>query len=602
MDWFRTFLIVSLAILGWNLIYQWNADYGVKPGSEMQANQFQAKNDSDEAQSVQSMNDNDSGVPLVESQDKKQAEASKNASQGKDLNQDFAPTQASNAKKVDSPATLKEVVQVKTDVFTAGIELNGGDLVALALNKYPVSIDRPQDPFVMLTSSDRAKFIAETGLIGSSARDLDVSKGEGRPSFSSPSKRFKMKGDVLVVPLSYENANGVKFEKRYIFTKGSYKIQIEHVIVNQSDSTWVGRPYGRLRRSDFADPSETGGFGLPTFLGAAYWDPEEKFTKLKFSDIEDEAEDNKTLLNKTIKGSWIGVMQHYFVTAWAPDKDDQNLYRATYNANPKLPSGKEFVLDAVLPQVETSAGETNTVTQTLYVGPKIQARLKETAHGLNLAVDYGPLFFISDALMGIMKFIYGVVGNYGFSIILLTVFVKLLLFPLSAKGYKSMAHLREVGPKLTALKKKYGDDRQKMSEELMKLYKKEKINPLGGCLPMIVQMPVFLALYWALLESVELRQAPFIFWIQDLSLMDPLFVLPLLMGASMWFQQRLNPEPPDPMQAKIMKFMPVVMTFLFLFFPSGLVLYWLTNNILSIAQQTYITKKFAKNKATSQST
>lgn len=571
MDWFRGLLIVAIGVLGWNIIFQWNQDYG------QQAASAQARSTTESQPNISTEITPD-GV----------AKSSSDR-----INSDLAPTAKSIDASAPVPQSESKRIRVETDVFHGEIELHGGDIVSLALSDYPTSVEQQDNPFTMLVDNNDLRYVAESGIVGSSTFDLDAGAESVRPTFSAAQESYTLEDDVLVIPLSYTNAAGVQFEKRYIFTRGSYQIQVEYVITNDADKAWIGRPYGRLRRTGFSDPSESGGFGLPTFLGVAYWDPEEHFTKVDFDDISD-TNPNEAYLNKSVQGGWIGFLQHYFVAAWAPSDQTTNLYRARYNDDVSIPGGREYIVDAVIPQVAVQPGTTETVSQSLYVGPKIQDNLKQVAQGLNLVVDYGPLFFISDFLMWILRTIYSFVGNYGLSIILLTFTVKLGLSWFSHKGYKSMARMREMQPKMVELKKKFGDDRQKMSEELMKLYQKEGVNPLGGCLPMLIQMPVFLALYWALLESVELRQAPFILWIQDLSIMDPYFVLPLIMGASMWFQQRLNPEPPDPMQAKVMKFMPIAMTFLFLFFPAGLVLYWVTNNILSIAQQAYITKKLAQ--------
>ena len=572
MDWFRAVLIVAIAVLGWNIIYQWSEDYGHGPSVVDAAPQ------SDEQGAAQI------GLPagqVVQTPSQSSSE----------LNTGLVP-QSTSTPQVDVKAVEQKLIGVQTDLFEAQIDLVGGDLVSLALKEYPRAIESPDEPFKMFVNNSAAKYVAESGIIGASAVDLDASPEEGRPVFTAVQSAYRMKNQSLVIPLEYTNPAGMVFEKRYVFTKGSYQVQVEFEIKNTTGEQWLGLPYGRLRRSGFSDPSEAGGFGLPTFLGVAYWDPEDKFTKVDFDDLEDTGS-NKPHLNTTLQAGWIGILQHYFVAAWTPSADTQNQFRAMYSENASVPGGREYIADSITPQIAVQPGETFTTSQSLYVGPKIQDNLKEAAQGLHLAVDYGPLFFISDFLMLILSVIYGIVGNYGFAIILLTCVVKASLFYFSAKGYKSMARMREMQPKMAELKKKFGDDRQKMSQELMKMYQKEGVNPLGGCIPMLIQMPVFLALYWALLESVELRQAPFIFWIQDLSIMDPYFVLPLIMGASMWFQQKLNPEPPDPMQAKVMKFMPIAMTFLFLFFPAGLVLYWVTNNILSISQQAYITRKVA---------
>jgi YidC/Oxa1 family membrane protein insertase len=320
--------------------------------------------------------------------------------------------------------------------------------------------------------------------------------------------------------------------------------------------------------------------GMNSYLGAAYSTPDARYEKIDFEDIQ-----GSNFENREAQGGWIAIIQHYFVSAWAPQQDQQNLYYVTTD------SSDRNVVAFAGPTSSIAAEGEATLGATLYMGPKVQDYLEQVAPNLRLTVDYGWLWFIANPLFWLLDKIHDVVGNWGWSIVLLTVLVKTVLFPLSAKAYKSMGRMRKLGPEMQRLKEMYGDDRQKMSQEMMKFYQKEKINPLGGCLPIVIQMPVFIALYWMLLESVELRHAPFIFWIQDLSVKDPYFILPILMGISMFVQQMLNPTPPDPMQAKIMKMLPIIFTFFFLWFPAGLVIYWVVNNIISVAQQYYITRK-----------
>jgi len=350
---------------------------------------------------------------------------------------------------------------------------------------------------------------------------------------------------------------------------------------NKGASPWTGAFYAQIQRDGSPDPGvqKSGGFGLPTFLGMAYWDTDKHYNKLKFDEIAKEP------LNKDIPGGWLAMIQHYFMSAWVPDQN------GTYHYNTREVNGN-YIIGYTSQAVSVAPGQSHSFNAQFYAGPKIQKNLKAVIadKGLELAIDYGPLFFISKLLYWLLSFFHTHTGNWGVSIILLTFCVKLIFLYPSALSYRSMAKMRKVQPLLTRLKEQYGDDRQRMSQEMMNLYKKEKINPLGGCLPIVIQMPVFLALYWALLESVELRQAPFFGWIKDLSVMDPYFVLPLIMGGTMYIQQLLNPAPPDPMQAKIMRFMPIIFTAMFLFFPAGLVLYWVTNNSLSILQQYLITR------------
>ena len=321
--------------------------------------------------------------------------------------------------------------------------------------------------------------------------------------------------------------------------------------------------------------------GMQSFLGMALSSSEKPYEKYDFSDLKEDP------INQVIQGGWVAFIQHYFLSAWIPSAEEEHTYQSRFKNGLHL-------MGFISPVTKVDIGETKTIGASLYIGPKIIERLEQAAPKLDLTVDFGWLFFVAYPLFFLLDFLHSLVGNWGVAIILVTVVVKAIFFKLSAASYRSMANMRRVAPKLKSLKDQYGDDRQKMSGAMMELYKKEKINPLGGCLPILVQMPVFIALYWVILESVQLRHAPFMFWITDLSVKDAYFVLPILMGISMFIQMQLNPAPPDPMQAKIMKIMPVMMTVFFLWFPSGLVLYWLVNNILSISQQWVITRQIEK--------
>lgn len=336
--------------------------------------------------------------------------------------------------------------------------------------------------------------------------------------------------------------------------------------------------FAQLKRDASSDPSSSTATGTATYLGAALWTASEPYKKVSMKDID------KGSLKENVSGGWVAWLQHYFVTAWIPAKSDNNVVQT------RKDSQGNYIIGYTGPAISVPAGGKVETSAMLYAGPKIQSKLKELSPGLELTVDYGFLWFIAQPIFWLLQHIHSLLGNWGWSIIVLTMLIKGLFFPLSAASYRSMARMRAVAPKLAALKERFGDDRQKMSQAMMELYKKEKINPLGGCLPILVQMPVFLALYWVLLESVEMRQAPWMLWITDLSIKDPFFILPIIMGATMFIQQRLNPTPPDPMQAKVMKMMPIIFTFFFLWFPAGLVLYWVVNNCLSIAQQWYITR------------
>jgi YidC/Oxa1 family membrane protein insertase len=355
------------------------------------------------------------------------------------------------------------------------------------------------------------------------------------------------------------------------------------VVDNGSNQRWQGNLFGQLKRDSSPDPSsDTPGMTMAPFLGAALTTPDKRFYKFKFSDMA------KNPYQAQLPGGWVAMIQHYFLSAWVPNPNLTHTYSTRV-------TGQGFnIAGFTSPPLLVDPGQKGQTGAQFYVGPKDQYRLAEIAPHLDLSVDYGWLWWIAQPLFWLLHQLHSLVGNWGVAIILLTVIIKGAFFRLSATSYRSMANMRRVQPQLIELRERYADDKAKQSQEMMNLYKKEKINPLGGCLPILVQMPVFIALYWVLMESVELRQAPFALWIRDLSLMDPYFVMPLLMGASMWFMQKLNPPPPDPMQAKIMQWLPVIFTFFFLWFPAGLVLYWLVNNLLSIAQQWYITRQIER--------
>ena len=387
-----------------------------------------------------------------------------------------------------------------------------------------------------------------------------------------------------MVELRFSEA-GVDYLKTFTFKRGQYDFEVTHKVVNHSERAWHGNLFAQLKRDNSADPSSTSGASMATYLGAAMWTADEPYHKVSMGDMDDKS------LRETVQGGWIAWLQHYFVTAWVPKAEDSNLVTTRKDAQ------GNYIIGFVGPQLNVAPGTSGETSARLYAGPKDQDTLEKLSPGLELTVDYGILWFIAQPIFWLLEIIHKVVGNWGWAIIFLTVIIKGIFFPLSAASYKSMARMRAVAPKLQALKDKHGDDRQALSQAMMDLYKKEKINPLGGCLPILVQMPVFLALYWVLLESVEMRQAPWLLWITDLSIKDPYFILPIIMGVSMFIQTSLNPAPPDPMQAKMMKLLPVIFTVFFLWFPAGLVLYWVVNNILSISQQWYITRQIERETA-----
>ena len=485
---------------------------------------------------------------------------------------DIPLPQAPQATTATAPA--KHYVAVHTDVLDVKIDLQGGDIVYVALPKFSAHLNTPNSPFVLMDQTAQRTYIAQSGLIG-------VDSNNARPLYSAQKTEYSSDGaDELIVTLTHETDQHLLIAKRFKFRRGDYLIDMEYQIENHGEKAWQGGLYGQLKRDASPDPSvSSGGFGISSYLGAATsLPPESRYTKLPFKDIE------KKPFQQTVQGGWIAIVQHYFLSAWIPAAKEQNKFSTAGGSS----------MYAVLftgSGHRVAPGETTILTAQLYTGPKDQYRLEKISPSLDLSVDYGKLFWIAQPLFWLLTKIHGMLGNWGWSIMVLTLLVKAAFFWLNAKAYTSMAKMRQVQPKLVAIRERYADDRQKQSQEMMNLYKTEKINPLGGCLPVVVQMPVFLALYWVLLESVELRHAPWILWIKDLSAMDPYFILPVLMGASMFFQQRLNPPPPDPMQAKVMQWMPLIFSFFFLWFPAGLVLYYVVNNLLSIAQQYIITKR-----------
>ena len=467
------------------------------------------------------------------------------------------------------------VISVSTDTLEIDIDLIGGDITYLALPKHLRQLDVSNDPFVLLESSPGRSYVAQSGLIGRDGID-----NSGRAVYQSSSTSYRLNEDenALDVDLVTTTAGGVQVIKRFGFNRGSYLIDVTFIVDNQSGAEWQGNAFGQVKRDAFDDPSGAGFFSR-SYLGFVATSDDDPYIKIPFGDVADGAG------SVDMNGGWIGFSQKYFLSAWIPSTETTNRFNTrTNNINQYF--GEFTSSSFVVP-----ARSTGSQTVQFYAGPKEKNSLAEISPNLDLNVDYGFLWFLANPIYWLLAQINSIIGNYGVSIIILTFIVKGLLFKLSEKQFQSMAGMRRLMPKMQQLKDSYADDKMKLQQATMALYKKEKINPLGGCLPLLAQMPVFIALYWVLLESVELRHAPFVFWLNDLSVRDPFFVLPLLMGVTMFIQMRLNPPPADPMQAKVMQFMPVMMTGMFLFFPSGLVLYWVTNSVLGILQQWYITRK-----------
>lgn len=476
--------------------------------------------------------------------------------------------QVTDAPMVDTGVNQLRVV---TDLLEVDIDLEGGNVHGVRLLEHTVSID-DRTPF-RLMGTDSPLFVAQSGLVGDG---VDAPGPGARWMADSAEFVLDVNAEQLEVPLRWQADNGLVVTRRYVFTRDSYLINVRHEVSNPMADAVRVYQYNQLRRS--SDTEGPGFLGAASYTGGVIYSPEDKYDKISFSNMESED------LSRDITDGWLAMIQHYFLAGWVPPRDEALRYYTRVNRG-------EYVLGQSSPWVTVEAGGQAVLENRLVVGPKEQARLAPIAEDLELTVDYGWLTIISKPLFIALAWIHSVVGNWGWSIILLTLAIKLVFYKLSEASYRSMARMRKLQPEMKRLKERYPDDRQKMNQELMTLYKKEKINPLGGCLPILVQIPVFIALYWVLLESVELRQAPWMLWIQDLSEQDPFYILPLLMGLTMFLQQRLNPAPMDPIQQKIMMGLPIVFTVFFIFFPAGLVLYWVTNNTLSIAQQWVITRR-----------
>lgn len=471
------------------------------------------------------------------------------------------------------PSATGEIVHVTTDTLAVDIDTRGGDIVGVQLLKYPETLGS-KTPFTLLNQNPKHEYLAESGLL--STNGPDTSKEQALYTVEQNSYTLAPDQNQLAVKLTWKNAEGIKVSKIFNFVRDSYEIKVGYQIQNQSATPWQGHLYTQLIRTNDPPPTQGGMVNLTTYFGAAISTPQKPFQKITFKEMQEKN------LSQTFAGGWAAMIQHYFISAWVPPKDTTSTYYSRVS-----PNGL-YTVGMIGQPLVVAPGATANVDAKLYTGPTIANRLEQTAPGLKLTIDYGWFWFISAIIFWMMQKIYDVVGNWGWSIVLVTIVIKILFYQLSAKSYRSMSALKKLQPRMEALKERYGDNKQKLTQATLELYKQEKVNPMSGCLPILIQIPVFIALYWVLVESVQLRQAPFILWIHDLSQHDPYYVLPILMGISMFIQQRLNPPPPDPMQAKIMMLMPVIFTVLFANFPAGLMLYWFVNNTLSFLQQWYI--------------
>ncbi|MFI2811096.1 MULTISPECIES: membrane protein insertase YidC [Microbulbifer] len=544
MDWQRYALLGGIAAVLLALIFQWNA-FQERRAPEIDREIV----NTGQAGTVPTQTDTDTGdVPQLQQP----------------------------GTEAPAPAADGKLISVTTDVFELLINPRGGDIVKVALRQHAQERETPDEPLLLLKQTRDSTYISQSGLIGPNGTD----SAKGRPLFRAGDTSFALAEgqDTLTVDLTLKQGDA-EITKRFTFRRGDYLVDVTYQVQNSGSAPWSAALYGQLKRDAHVPPSDAG-IGMSPFLGGAMRTPEENYFK---QDFEEMAEKPTTA---TIEGGWIAMVQHYFLGAWIPEQDVRNTFEM------RQLKGGLYVMRFVSPPVQVEPGTGGELRASFYAGPKDVYRLEEISPYLDLTVDYGWLWWIAKPLFRVLNFIHEhIVDNWGWAIILLTVFIKALLYPLSAAGIKSMARMRKFAPQMKKLQEQYKDNRQKLAEETMKLYRREKINPMGGCFPILLQMPVFIGLYWMLMETVELRHAPWILWIHDLSVKDPYFILPVIMGASMWLMQKLQPQPTDPTQARIMQLMPVMMTFFFLWFPAGLVIYWIANNLITIAQTWYLNKQ-----------
>ena len=534
----RTFLLIGLMLVSFLLFQEWDNDYN-KPKADPSATTQTLQANSPESD-------------------------------------DYIPSSSDSGLPASATLAKRSVIEITTDVFKVKIDTKGGDIVETDLLQYEET-KGSETPYMLLGQLDSGKqYFSQSGLIGLNGPDASAN---GRPTYSTEQKSYTLTGDELRVPLQFTDSNGVSFTKTYVFKKGQYDVGLEYKINNTTSAPLQVQLYTQIKRT----VQEKGSMVDQNYLGAAYGTDEEPYEKYSFSDMADKN------LNKNTQGGYVAFIQHYFVSAWVPMQDQTNtIYSLITKSNAAIIGAKD-------PAVNIQAGSEQTLTATYYMGPKESDILEAIHPDLDLTVDYGWLWFISQPLFVLLKWLHSILGNWGVAIIAITIIVKSLMYPLTKAQYTSMAKMRALQPKMAALKEKFGDDRQKFGQATMEMYKKEKVNPMGGCFPILLQMPIFLALFYVFLESTELRHAEFIFWLTDLSAQDPYYVLPILFGASMFVTQKLQPMTvTDPMQQKMMTFMPVIFSVFFLWFPSGLVLYWLVSNLISIAQMLYIYRGMEK--------
>ena len=533
----RTFLFIGLMLVSFLLFQEWNNDYNT-PKADPSATTQTLKANSPESD-------------------------------------DYVPASSDSGLPASTTLAKRAVINITTDVFKVKIDTKGGDIVETDLIDYKET--KGSDvPYMLLGEFDGKQYFSQSGLIGLNGPDASAN---GRPTYQSEQTSYTLTGDELRVPLQFTDSNGVSFTKTYVFKKGQYDVGLEYKVNNTTSAPVQVQLYTQIKRT----VQEKGSMVDQNYLGAAYGTDEEPYEKYSFSDMADKN------LNINTQGGYVAFIQHYFVSAWVPMQDQANtLYSLITKSNAAIIGVKDEA-------VNVQAGSEQTLTATYYMGPKESDKLEAIHTDLDLTVDYGWLWFISQPLFVLLKWLHSILGNWGVAIIAITIIVKTLMYPLTKAQYTSMAKMRALQPKMKALKEKYGDDRQKFGQATMEMYRKEKVNPMGGCFPILLQMPIFLALFYVFLESTELRHAEFVLWLTDLSAKDPYYVLPILFGASMFITQKLQPMTvTDPMQQKMMTFMPVIFSVFFLWFPSGLVLYWLVSNLISIVQMLIIYRGMEK--------
>jgi len=533
----RTFLFIGLMLVSFLLFQEWNNDYNT-PKADPSATTQTLKANSPESD-------------------------------------DYVPASSDSGLPASTTLAKRAVINITTDVFKVKIDTKGGDIVETDLIDYKET--KGSDvPYMLLGEFDGKQYFSQSGLIGLNGPDASAN---GRPTYQSEQTSYTLTGDELRVPLQFTDSNGVSFTKTYVFKKGQYDVGLEYKVNNTTSSPVQVQLYTQIKRT----VQEKGSMVDQNYLGAAYGTDEEPYEKYSFSDMADKN------LNINTQGGYVAFIQHYFVSAWVPMQDQANtLYSLITKSNAAIIGVKDEA-------VNVQAGSEQVLTATYYMGPKESDKLEAIHTDLDLTVDYGWLWFISQPLFVLLKWLHSILGNWGVAIIAITIIVKSLMYPLTKAQYTSMAKMRALQPKMKALKEKYGDDRQKFGQATMEMYRKEKVNPMGGCFPILLQMPIFLALFYVFLESTELRHAEFVLWLTDLSAKDPYYVLPILFGLSMFVTQKLQPMTvTDPMQQKMMTFMPVIFSVFFLWFPSGLVLYWLVSNLISIVQMLIIYRGMEK--------